>query len=267
MNAGRESLITLLTDFGREDWFVGTMKGVIASIHPRCRVIDLTHEIKPGNIREAALALKCSYRFFPPGAVHLVVVDPSVGSGREVLIAAGGDYSFVAPDNGVLSYIFAEFSGIKIFRVTASDLYLKPRSATFHGRDIFAPLAAHLARGKRPEEVGELLDRSPVVFPLPEAVSEGKGIFQVEIIYRDRFGNLLTSLSAAGKEGKEEQVELEVSGRRYLLPRVESYRSVRPGSPLAIRGSCGYLELAVNRGDASRKLGLKPGDLCRITLK
>ena len=267
MKNGQEAVIALLTDFGREDWFVGTMKGVISSILPGCGVIDITHGIEPGNIRQAALALKCSYRFFPAGTVHLAVVDPGVGSDREVLVAAGRDYTFVAPDNGVLSYILAELPAAAVYRVTGTELFLQPPSSTFHGRDIFAPLAAHLAAGRPPEKQGELLPRPPVSFPLPAVRPEGQGSFQVEIIYRDRFGNLFTSLPSARIEGKKGELELEVSGRGQLLPLAESYASVAPGKPLAIRGSCGFLELAVNGGDASRNLGLKAGDSCRITFK
>ena len=262
-----EPLITLLTDFGRADWFAGTMKGVIASISPGCRVIDISHEIEPGNIKQAALALKCSYRFFPPGTVHLVVVDPGVGSDREVLLVSGGGYSFIAPDNGVLSYIFAELPAASIYRVTGSEFFLKPLSSTFHGRDLFAPLAAHLAAGKRPEELGELFSRSPVTFPLPAARPEGEGSFQIEIVSRDRFGNLFTSLPSARIAEEKKEVELEASGRRQFLPLVKSYGAVGRGKPLAIRGSCGYLELAVNGGDASRELKLKVGDTARITFK
>ncbi len=267
METYKPGWISLISDFGEVDWFVGSMKGVIASHNPRLRTVDITHKIPPGDVRRAALVLKCAYRFFPSKTVHLVVVDPGVGTDRAVLVVEGKEYIFVAPDNGVLSYVLPELGEKKYYLAANLDLFLEEISHTFHGRDVFAPLAAYLAEGFPPSEIGPSLeeDEEPVTLHLPylEALDRDRRLG--EIILEDRFGNLITSfpsnlLDEAFVPHPPDSVQILFKNERLDLPFVSSYGSVREGKPLVIRGSCGYLELAVSRGNAAEKLGLKVGD-------
>jgi S-adenosyl-L-methionine hydrolase (adenosine-forming) len=253
-------LITILTDFGEEDWFVAAMKGVIASISPESPTIDITHRVPPGDIRRGALVLRCAYRSFPPGTVHLAVVDPGVGTDRGVLAARAGEHLFVAPDNGLLSWVLREERETAVFRANREDLFLPRPSTTFHGRDIFAPLAARLAAGFPLAETGPHLDH-PVIFPPPLLRARGENRWEAEIIGRDRFGNCLTSLTReAGGEGKADVLLISIGGRNLRFPLADCFGSVSAGRPLAVWGSCGFLELAVNGGDAGRELGLEAGE-------
>lgn len=261
----RSGLITILTDFGEDDWFVASMKGVIASLAPRARTIDITHRVPPGDIRRGGLALRCAYRSFPPGTVHLAVVDPGVGTGRGVLAARAGGYLFVAPDNGLLSWILREEEDRAVFRAERRELFLPEISTTFHGRDIFAPLAGHLAAGLTVEETGPP-HPEPVILPPPLLRSRGEDCWEAEIIGRDRFGNCLTSLTreAAGSGGADELL-LTAGDRNLRLPLVDCFGAVKKRGLLAVWGSCGFLELAVNGGSAAGELGLADGE--RITLR
>lgn len=261
MKAAADSrIITILTDFGEEDWFVAAMKGVIASLAPGARTVDITHRVPPGDIRRGALVWECVYRSFPPGTVHLGVVDPGVGTERGVLAARAGGYLFVAPDNGLLSWVLREEREPEVFQANREDLFLPEPSTTFHGRDIFAPLAARLLTGFPLQEVGPS-QPDPVVFPPPLLRHLGAGRWEAEIIGLDRFGNCLTSLTrtAAGR-GKAATLRLGVRGGEIRLPLEDCYGAVPGGRPLAVWGSCGFLELAVNGGSAARALELKTGD-------
>ena len=266
MNLNRgPGLITILTDFGEDDWFVASMKGVIASLAPRARMIDITHRVPPGDIRRGGLALRCAYRCFPPGTVHLAVVDPGVGTERGVLAARAGGYVFVAPDNGLLSWILREEKDRTVFRAEKRELFLPEISTTFHGRDVFAPLAGRLAAGLPVEETGPL-HPEPVIFPPPLLRSRGEGCWEAEIIGRDRFGNCLTSLTREETGGGGAAELILTAGHRDLrLPFADCYGAVEDGGLLAVWGSCGFLELAVNGGSAARELGLADGE--RITLR
>jgi len=257
-------IITLLTDFGEEDWFVGSMKGVIASICPGTRPIDITHLIPPGDIRRGAFALRCAYRYFPQGTVHMAVVDPGVGSDRGILVVQGGGYIFVAPDNGLLSYILTEIEDKSVYHATRKDLFLDEASNTFHGRDIFAPLAAHLAGGISADQVGPVC-REPITFPMPVCRSADNNHWEIEIITNDTFGNCITSMPVEKMKVSSDRklptgIRLIGKNEAIYLPVVESYSAVEEGRPLAIPGSGGFLELAVNRGNAELKLNLQAGD-------
>ena len=264
----KSKIITLLTDFGDEDWFVGSMKGVIASICPGARTVDITHRISPGDIRRGALILRCAYRYFPPGTVHLAVVDPGVGSDRAILVVWGGGYIFVAPDNGLLTYILAELDEKSIFRADREDLFLEEISNTFHGRDIFAPLAARLAGGLPAEKVGTPHSK-PVIFSPPIVRPTTDGCRLVEIIGMDRFGNCVTALAQnlpdqpSGSDHPS-TLKLTINDRCLHIPLVNNYAAVEDGKLLAVWGSCGLLELAVNGGDAAQKLKLQVGDVVKI---
>lgn len=256
-------IITLLTDFGQQDAFVGTMRGVILSIQPKAKIVDLTHGIPRQNLSAAAFNLKNSYKFFPKGTVHVVVVDPGVGSKRRVVGVQTNEHYFIAPDNGVLKYIYAEGTVSKVISITNEDFFLKPVSQTFHGRDIFSPVAAHLAKGVPFEKFG------PVINDYEQGrIPEAKRIensLKGEIIYVDHFGNLITNIPS--NELLDENVPM-VSLKKDIVIEglVDSYSQGKNDEAIALIGSSGYLEIAVNLGDASKLLGCREGDEITVTL-
>jgi S-adenosyl-L-methionine hydrolase (adenosine-forming) len=255
-------IITLTTDFGMEDWFVGTMKGVIASISPKATVIDITHAIGSGDIRAGAFALAASYKYFPRGTVHLAIVDPSVGSKRRAIAVQTERYFFVGPDNGVLSYALR---GQKIKAVRALEnraYFLESISQTFHGRDVFAPVAAHLARGVAIAKLGPLA-REFVRLDWPEPKVDGKSIVG-EVIYIDKFGNAITNIPAASIASVGRERYQILKGQQELCPIATHYQAVPVRRAVGVPGSSGYLEIAVNGGNASAILGLKLGDRVAI---
>lgn len=251
-------IVTLLTDFGLQDPYVGIMKGVMLSILPTLRLVDLTHGISPQSIAGGALALEASWRWFPPGTVHLVVVDPGVGSARRGLLVEAGGHFFVGPDNGVLESALAwrsETGAVpQLFRLDAAEYRLPVVSRTFQGRDVFAPAAAHCAGGVKPEAFG-----SPVLDPLrlplqaPEPIPGG---WQGIVLGSDVYGNLVTNLTQALLV-QAPVWQVRVGGLR--IPVVETYSSVASGELLAVVGSTGRLELSVNGGSARSALGLPVG--------
>ena len=255
--------ITLLTDFGLGDHYVGTMKGVMLNIDPDARIVDITHEIVPENIDEAAHVLKNAYAYFPEDTLHVVVVDPGVGSKREILAVKAGRTLFLAPDNGVLKHIFYKHPDHQVFRVTNSDYFLDTISPTFHGRDIFAPVAAHLSLGVSLNELGESFNdyirgniRKPVV--------ENKKIIG-EIVYIDRFGNAVTNIEESLVK-KFNAIEIRMKG--YLINLLSrTYADVPIHAPLAVIGSSGALEISVNQGNARDVLNLRTGDRVTVTFE
>ena len=260
-------IITLTTDFGVRDWFVGTMKGVILGIAPKTQVVDITHEVPPGDVQAGAFALASSYRFFPPGTVHLAVVDPGVGSKRPAITVVTRNYYFVGPDNGVLSLALAREKVKTIRRLENEKLFLNQVSRTFHGRDIFAPVAAHLSKGAKLAEVGpEMAEYKSLEIPRPEVLpSDGRGCPNVQvrgaIVYIDRFGNAITNLPETLPVFRDGgPARARVGKRRWRVPCCDHYQAVPPGRPLAVIGSTGFLEIAINGGNAAERFGLKVGD-------
>jgi S-adenosylmethionine hydrolase len=254
-------LITLTTDFGVRDPFVGVMKGVILGICPEARLVDLTHEISPQDIRGGQLALEGAVGFFPPGTIHLAVVDPGVGSSRRPLALESGGQRFVGPDNGLFTFALAAPGWTAVTLETAA--YRLPEvSWTFHGRDVFAPAAAHLARGVALAELGPAA-RDLVLQPLPVARREGASLLG-EVLGADRFGNLITSIMVA-QLAEEPRVAVEVAGQSLGAPR-GSYVEGEPGRAAPILGSQGRLEIFVREGDARALLGAGPGTPVRVTL-
>jgi S-adenosyl-L-methionine hydrolase (adenosine-forming) len=255
------SVITLTTDFGTRDWFVGTMKGVILGIQPGATVVDITHEVRAGNIREGAFALAAAWHFFPKGTVHVAVVDPGVGSARRAIAVQTGDHWFVGPDNGVLSWALAKEKIRAIHALENEAYFLNPVSQTFHGRDIFAPVAAHLSRGVPIRKLGPALnDFVPLDWPAPSKV---RGGIQGEVVYIDRFGNAITNLGSEDVRSAA-SVIWKVGSRRRLCPIKPFYQAAPRGSPLALVGSSGFLEIAVNGGSAENVLGVKVGGRVRL---
>lgn len=255
-------IITLTTDFGLEDWFVGTMKGVIATIDPKLTVVDNTHAVGSGDIRAGAFALSASYKYFPKGTVHVAIVDPGVGSKRPAIAIRTERYFFVGPDNGVLSFALRN-EKIKAVRALENETYfLKPVSQTFHGRDVFAPVAAHLARGVSIAMFGPAIANF-VRLDWPEPKLLGKSI-EGEVIYVDKFGNAITNVPAATLTSLgAERCEIH-KGRKRMCAIGTHYQSVPIGRAVAVPGSSGYLEIAVNSGNASAILGLNPGDCLTV---
>ncbi|MBV9850722.1 MAG: SAM-dependent chlorinase/fluorinase [Armatimonadetes bacterium] len=253
-------LITLLTDFGTRDTFVGVMKGVILSIAPDARLVDLTHHVPPQDVHAGAFALKTAYRYFPPGTVHLVVVDPGVGGARRPIAAHIGEWFFVGPDNGLLSHVLARET---LHRAVTLDnaRYHLPVSRTFHGRDIFAPAAACLAAGTALESLGTPTERL-LTLPLSHPVLRSEQIIS-HVVYVDVFGNVFTDVTEDIAETWG-GIEVEIGGGRHIPGNAASYSDVPEGQPLALFGSSGHLEIAVRNGNASRQLGLHVGDTVRL---
>jgi len=257
------SVITLTTDFGTSDWFVGTMKGAIARIAPRCTVVDLTHDLPPGDIRGGAFTLAASYRFFPKGTIHVAVVDPGVGSRRRAIAVQTANGVFVGPDNGVLSWALAKEKLRALHALENEAYFLKPVSQTFHGRDIFAPVAAHLSRGVPIQKLGPAL-RDFVRLDWPEPRMRRGGL-EGEVVYIDRFGNAITNLEGRMLEGSG-RASCEVHRkRRRNCPLKTFYQAVPPKRPVALVGSSGFLEIAVNGGSAEKILSLRIGT--RVVLR
>ncbi len=260
--AAKKSIITLLTDFGLEDHFVAVMKGVILTIHPDVEIFDICHNIHPHDIFQAAYLLKSSYRYFPSGSIHVVVVDPGVGTKRKPIIASSEKGFFIAPDNGVLSYIYAEAQVSEVREITADHYFIKPRSGTFDGRDVFAPVAAWLSKGVGLPSFGEPLSEYKK-FELPQPVVVQEGILRCKIVYVDRFGNLITNLSRERfKEclnaSKQRRFALRV-GDHTVTKISHSYAEGEKYQIIALFGSTGCLELGVNKGNAAKFTSLGTG--------
>ncbi|MFQ5840039.1 MAG: S-adenosyl-l-methionine hydroxide adenosyltransferase family protein [Candidatus Methylomirabilales bacterium] len=255
-------IITLLTDFGTREAFVGVMKGVILGIHPALRIVDLTHELEAYDIEGAGFLLATATPYFPPGTVHVAVVDPSVGSSRRPLVAVGRRAMYVLPDNGLLSFLHARGEIVSVHLAECADYFLQPVSATFHGRDVFAPVAAHLASGVPPTRFGPLVT-DPVLVTLPAPRWGRDGSLIGTIIYVDRFGNLITNVGGAELAALRQrpgETECLISvGRRQIRGLCPNYAALPAGQIGAIVGSSGQLEIFANRGRASDRLKVGRG--------
>jgi len=243
--------IALLTDFGHRDPYVGVVRGVILAHCPDAVLVDLCHEIPPQDLDAAAFALRVSVPYFPKGTIFVCVVDPGVGSQRRILWARTARHQFLAPDNGLLSWVKDPF--VEIRSIANRSLWLPEVSATFHGRDIFAPVAGRLAAGLKPDKLGPKMQYFQR-FPFPEPQRCDRGV-RGKILLIDRFGNAVTNLSP-GHVASCNWVSCK--GRR--LPLRSHYAEAKPGEALALIGSSGYLELSVRNGDFSRAFKARPGD-------
>ena len=246
-------LITLLTDFGERDWFVASMKGAILSIHPQVSIVDLSHQLAPHRIDEASYFLKSCYREFPEGTIHVVVVDPGVGSARRVITVKSAGYLFLAPDNGVLSYIFEAEQPVEVREIDQQKFRRKSPGHTFDGRDLFAPVAARLARLEPFESCGPVIGDYRTL-PIAEPRWE-QGILVGEIVYVDRFGNLITNLTPAHLEGARSVAKrgglLIRIGERSIDGLVNSYSEGTAEKPSALINSDGRLELFLKESSAA----------------
>jgi len=258
-------LITLTTDFGYQDPFVGIMKGVIAAINPQAQVIDLSHGVPAQNVMAGALILQHSVRYFAAGTIHVVVVDPGVGGARKpILVEHAGTY-LIGPDNGVLSWALERNQPKRIVELTNGNFHLQDVSQTFHGRDIFAPVAAHLTLGVPATEFGKSLD-TLVNLCVPQTV-HGENRLDGEIIYADSFGNLFTNIREHDLTGlPKERLQFRLAGVP-LGGLVATYSGVRNGEFTCLFNSWGLLEIAINRGNVMQRTGAKIGDKVTVTVK
>jgi S-adenosyl-L-methionine hydrolase (adenosine-forming) len=260
--------ITFLTDYGLEDGFVASCHGVAAQLSPQTRILDITHLVPPGDVRRGASVLAQTVPYLPVG-VHVAVVDPGVGTARRAIAAEAGERIFVGPDNGVLSWAIHRAGGARrAFALTNRELWLEPVSATFHGRDIFSPVAAHLANGFDIASVGEQVDTTGLVaLPQPaRRIRDGAALG--EVLTTDRFGNVQLSITEADLKQLNihpgEPIMVWLGRRKLVVPYHPTFGSVPPGSLVAYVDSAGCLALAVNSGNAAERLDLPPGAHVRI---
>jgi S-adenosylmethionine hydrolase len=257
-------MITLLTDFGLTDHFAGVLKGVIAGIAPGVPVIDITHDVPPFAIHQAAFLLEQSWRYFPKGTIHVAIVDPGVGSERRPLLVEAGGHTFVGPDNGLFSFLLA-MDKSKARHLNQPRYWLPNPSSTFHGRDIFAPVAAHLAIGIKPASLGKLITdpmRSPAL--LPTRLS--RRTYTGTVLHQDRFGNLITNF----RESEFATLRNRPFSMNVGLSEVElfatTYAHCPPGELCVIAGSSGFYEVSIANDSAARRTGLAPGSPIELTI-
>lgn len=252
-------LITLLTDFGLQDSYVGVMKGVIFKINSQVEIIDITHFITPHCIEEAAFVLFTSYKYFPQNTVHVAVVDPGVGSERKIILAKTDHYFFLAPDNGLLSYVLEEEKEALLFNVTNNSYFLSDISSTFHGRDIFAPVAACLTRGVNLEQFGSKLEQVVTLPSLkPKKTASG---WEGRIIHQDRFGNLTTNIKEDLTTEKNFSLLVKGIEIRHLS---RNYADSLEKELIMLWGSSGYLEIALKNSSAADFLQAGLSELVQI---
>ena len=257
-------IITLTTDFGLKDPYVGSMKGAILSINPGAVLVDITHLISPADIVEGALVLSEAYKTFPKGAIHVGVVDPGVGGPRMPILIETERHSFVGPDNGLFSMALRNEKVRRVIRLSSKRHFRKRASSTFHGRDIFGPAAAHLSLGVDPGDLGDMIESGAlkgVRMPMP---LKKRGFIEGQVLYTDSFGSLLTNIGKEDIAGRKGALETEING--FIIRGLKkTYSAVDMGAPLALIGSSGNLEIAVNCGRASEALKAKVGD--RVILR
>lgn len=261
----KRPVITLLTDFGCADHYAAAMKGVILGICPNAQLVDISHEIPPYAITEAAFTLAQAWRYFPKRTVHLVVVDPGVGSARRPILIEAAGHSFVAPDNGVLTMLFDAEANHKAREITASRYFRQSVSQTFHGRDVFAPVAAHLAMGVAPACFGKRIDnyvRLNFARPACTAPKQWTGL----ILKVDRFGNLITNFASdAWKRLSRQPFEIRIGTYRVSVL-ASNYAEMHAGELFAIAGSAGFLEVSMNQASAAASIGVRPGEAVNLHL-
>ena len=258
------SVLTLLTDFGTQDGFIGVMKGVIWGICPKIQIADISHQIQPQNVAQGAITLSRAAPFFADGTVHVAVIDPGVGTERRAIVAQLGIQFYVAPDNGLLTLLIKDAEEkhlpIKLIELNKPDYWLNRISSTFHGRDIFAPIGAHLATGVPLEKLGTPIN-DPVLLALPTPQKTDYG-WEAHITLIDIFGNIRTNLHTSKIEG---DAEIHILGQE-IDGVVASYGHREVGELVAIADSGGYLEIAIVNGNAAKKTGAKTGDLVEVII-
>ena len=259
-------LITLLTDFGDRDWFAASMKGVILSIHPEACIVDISHQISPHQIHEAAYVLESCYRYFPPGTVHVAVVDPGVGTCRRPLLVSTPRYHFLAPDNGLLTRVLRGEPEQEIRELHGANYRIETKGATFDGRDVFAPAAAWLSKGESVESLGRRVG-DPVMLSVAEPVRQDQAMIGA-IEYVDRFGNLISNVTREhlcefGERARQQDLSIWV-GSCVIRGIVSSYSEGKRDVPSALVNSCGKLEIFLDGNNASEVLKLGVGAVIRL---
>ena len=247
--------MTLTTDFGLADHYVGVMKGVILGLAPAVRIVDITHLVRPQNVTHGAVVLAQTLPFFPPGSIHVAVVDPGVGGDRRVLLVETREQFVLVPDNGLATLVIEKWPPARITSVEQRRYFLPEVSRTFHGRDIFAPVAGHLARGVRPSELGPAVT-DPVLLDWPRP-REVPGGLAGEVLYADHFGNLVTNIEAAAVAAAGAKAKAKIAG--HTCPVAATYASASPGDVVALVGSSGFLEVSRVNGSAAETLGAGAG--------
>jgi S-adenosylmethionine hydrolase len=259
-------IITLTTDYGTNDNYVGVMKGVILNINPDVTIVDISHSVLAHDILDGALTIANAAKYFPPRTIHLVVVDPGVGTARRPILVAGDTHYFVAPDNGVLSAVYDQSEAIHAFHINAEHYFLNPVSNTFHGRDIFAPTAAWLSKTWQTQSFGEEVEDF-VRFAIPKPKATGN-VIKCVVLRVDHFGNLVTNLKpedAPALVAPDAKFTIRV-GNGVTQRMVGTFSDGAAGEPIALIGSTGYVEIAVNKGNAARTLGAARGSEVTVEL-
>ena len=262
-------LITLTTDFGLNDHFVGTMKGVILDIVPEAEIVDICHAVQAFDVLDGALAIAQAYSYFPNGTVHLVVVDPGVGTARRPILLSTGRHYFVAPDNGVLSLVYGREERLLVRHINAEHYYRQPVSTTFHARDIFAPVTAYLAKGVEAAKFGEEISdfvRFNAPKPKPVDAQTLRGV----VLKVDRFGNMVTNFTPQDVPAlfqAEPPAFKILVGKREISEIRSNYAEGAPNAVFGILGSMGYLEIAANRAAAAQIIGVGKGSEVNIVLE
>jgi S-adenosylmethionine hydrolase len=262
-------IVTLTTDFGLNDHFVGTIKGVILGIVPEAEIVDICHAVQAFDVLDGALAIAQAYSYFPTGTVHLVIVDPGVGAARRPILVSSDRHHFVAPDNGVLSLIYSREERLHVRHVTSEHYFLQPVSNTFHGRDIFAPVAAWLAKRVESDKFGDEISDF-VRFNAPKPKLLDGNILRGVVLRIDRFGNLVTNITPQDApmlfEDTPPPFKILV-GKREISEMKKFYAEGTPGEIFGILGSMGYLEIAANRASAAQTIGVGKGSDVNVVLE
>ena len=258
-------IITLLTDFGLKDPYVASMKGVILSINPQCTLVDITHQVSPYDIKEGAFILAQAYSTFPKGTIHLSVVDPGVGSPRKPILFVTKNYFFIGPDNGLFTFALKREKLKKVIALGKMEFFLPEVSPTFHGRDLFAPVAAHLSCGIAPESFGRVI-KSWNEISFPEPVLRQERLIG-EVIHIDTFGNLVCNIDYKNllKFSKSRPFVIKI-GKRTMRGLKKGYWEGRKDEPMALIGSGGFLEISVREGNAQKVLKMKKGDRVQVQI-
>jgi S-adenosylmethionine hydrolase len=261
----RAPIITLTTDFGLSDHYAGVMKGVILSICPQARIVDISHQIAPFDIAEGAYLIAQAYPYFPPKTIHVAVVDPGVGTTRRPILAQAASQYFIGPDNGVFAMVYSR-EKYKARLISNQKYFRKPVSRTFHGRDIFAPVAAYIAAGVPVASVGKLIDDvEHPAFEKPQPLDAGT--WAGRILKIDRFGNIVTNFHISGFPDLQHKTIALSIGRQRIGTLSQTYAESAPGELFLIFGSSGYLEVSVSLGSAAKQLGCAAGAPAELSVR
>jgi len=262
----KKPVITLLTDFGTQDHYVASMKGVILKINPECHLVDITHQVNPQDIEEGAFILANAYSYFPKGTIHLCVVDPGVGGSRKPILLVTQNYFFVGPDNGLFTLVAQREKGKQVVVLTNKKYFLSKVSTTFHGRDLFAPVAAHLSLGLKPKAFGyEMSSLKEIGFRKP-VVKDGRLLG--EILHIDAFGNVVSNIDEVRLSRFVQGRPFVIRAGRKSIPGLkEGYWQGKKGEPISLLGSGGFLEVSVRDGDAQKILKVRKGDPILVSTK